>query len=229
MSSATREAPLSNDAVMIPTSLPAPAFRSWLSVLGLLPIAWLALPAAAHADDTMRCGSRLVSVEARAAELLSTCGEPAYRDVWSDQALAPGAIADQEEWTYNFGSQQLLRVVRLRNGRVVGIASDGYGFAVTDTNQRRCSAEQIVDGMSKYRLLSACGDPLTRNVAQTFFQPYRPVYRNGYPVRSDGPVVQVYREEWVYDFGPNLFMRVLTLENGRVTDIKNGERGNRSR
>ncbi|WP_299696199.1 DUF2845 domain-containing protein [Hydrocarboniphaga sp.] len=194
-----------------------------------MPIALLALSVPAHAGDTMRCGSRLVAVEARAAELLSTCGAPAYRDVWSEQTLAPGAVAEQEEWTYNFGPQQLLRVVRLRNARVVDIDSDGYGFAEPDERERRCSPEHLIEGMSKYRLLMACGAPLTRTVAQTFFLPYRPTYRNGYPVQADRPVLQVFREEWVYDFGPNLFMRVLRLENGRVTQIENGERGSSRR
>jgi hypothetical protein len=211
--------------VMIPTTSRPAAFRACRCVRGLLLLAlWMSL-SPAQASDTMRCGSRLVSVEARAAELLATCGEPAYRDVWSAQALAPGAVAEQEEWTYNFGSQQLLRVVRLRNARVVDIASDGYGFAEPEASRRRCSPEQLIEGMSKYRLLMACGAPLTRTIAQQSFQPYRPRYRNGVPGRIDGPYVEVFREEWVYDFGPNVFMRVLSLENGRVRDIQNGDRG----
>lgn len=214
---------------MIPTTSRTAAFRSCRGVRQLLPLAmllalWLTV-APARAGDTMRCGSRLVAVEARAAELLATCGEPAYRDVWSAQALAEGVVAEQEEWTYNFGSQQLLRMVRLRNARVVDIASDGYGFAEPPPERRRCPPDQLIEGMSKYRLLMACGTPMTRTLAQQGLQPYRPRYRNGYPQRIDGPYVEVFREEWVYDFGPNLFMRVLTLENGRVMAIRNGERG----
>jgi hypothetical protein len=213
---------------MIPTSLCWLAFPALhrggrLLAIGLL----LMLAAPAEAGDSMRCGSRLVAVEARAAELLSICGEPAYRDVWSPQALAPGAVAEQEEWIYNFGPQQLLRVIRLRNARVVDIDSDGYGFTESDPGDRRCAPEQIVEGMSKYRLLMACGTPLTRTVSPLFLQ-YQPGYRPyGAPPRARGPVMQVFREEWVYDFGPNLFMRVLTLENGRVARIENGERGSR--
>ena len=40
-------------------------------------------------------------------------------------------------------------------------------------------------------------------------------------------LLPVFREEWVYDFGPNLFMRVLTLDNGRVVQVDNGARGSR--
>jgi len=216
---------------MIPTSPAVPPFASLRGVRRTLPFLLLALWAdASRAGDSMRCGSRLVAVEARAAELLSICGEPAYRDVWSNQALAPGAVAEHEEWVYNFGSQQLLRVVRLRNARVVDIGSDGYGFAEPDPQDRRCGPEQIVEGMAKYRLLTACGAPLTRTVSEVF-QAYRPRLRQpGYPsYNGGGAVVPVFREEWVYDFGPNLFMRVLTLENGRVARIENGARGSARR
>ena len=214
---------------MIPTSLRLTAFHCLRRIRRLLAVALLQLAMPAAAGDSMRCGSRLVAVEARAAELLSICGEPAYRDVWSAQALAPGAVAEQEEWTYNFGPQQLLRVVRLRNARVVDIASDGYGFAEPDPEHRRCTPEQVVEGISKYRLLMACGAPLTRSVSPLFLQ-VQPGYRPyGRPPPFGGPVLQVFREEWVYDFGPNLFMRVLTLENGRVVQIENGVRGSRQR
>ena len=33
-----------------------------------------------------------------------------------------------EEWTYNFGPHQLMRVVRLENGYVADIKHLGYGY-----------------------------------------------------------------------------------------------------
>src|SRR5690606_33856586 len=90
---------------------------------------------ATQAADSMRCGSRVISVEARAAELLAACGEPAYRDVWTLQR-GGSWVSDQEQWYYNFGSSQLLRVVSLRNARIVDIDSDGYGF--NDAVTPRC-------------------------------------------------------------------------------------------
>ena len=196
--------------------------RVWLPVLAAAP--WIAPPSAA--GDSMRCGSRLVSVEARAAELLTACGEPAYRDVWSLQPLVDGALAEHEEWTYNFGSQQLLRTIRLRNGRVIDIASDGYGFAERPPEQRRCAAESLVEGLSKYRLLMQCGAPLTRRAQPVLVQQRLPAPSAGTSAFRT-VLLPVFREEWVYDFGPNLFMRVLTLDNGRVVQVDNGARGSR--
>jgi hypothetical protein len=176
----------------------------------------------AQASDSMRCGSRLVTVEARAAELLAVCGEPAYRDVWG-QPVDPASdfVAEVEEWTYDFGPSQLLRIVRLRNARVVAIDSEGYGFAPHATASRRCGPETIATGLSKYRLLKLCGAPLTRSVQSGF----RAAYPGADPRYRPGLYSAVFREEWVYDFGPRYFMRVLTLENGRVVAVENSARG----
>lgn len=188
----------------------------------LLLVAGSNLLNSAQASDSMRCGSRLVTVEARAAELLAVCGEPAYRDVWG-QPVDPASdfVAEVEEWTYDFGPSQLLRIVRLRNARVVAIDSEGYGFSPHAENTRRCGPETIATGLSKYRLLKLCGAPLTRSVRSGF----RAAYPGSDPRYRPGLYSAVFREEWVYDFGPRYFMRVLTLENGRVVAIENSARG----
>lgn len=188
--------------------------------------ALLAWSAAAPASETLRCGSRLVSVEDRAADLLSVCGEPAFRDRWSDaDGRAAPWVRDTEEWTYNFGPSQLLRILRLRRGRIVDISSDGYGFPLSATVAPRCSPDRLVEGQSKYRLLMSCGEPLART-AVSLFRPDQAAVRRGWS--GPTPVVEVFREEWVYDFGPNLLRRIVTLENGRVTDVENGGRGGRN-
>lgn len=189
-------------------------------------LALLATDPQVAASDALRCGSRIVSVEAHAAEVLAACGEPAFRDVYaragSDHA---GEIADHEQWTYNFGRNQLLQVLRLRNGRLVDIRTDGYGFPVAAA--RRCDASILVEGLSKYRLLSHCGEPLTRR-ALGFRVALQPRHRQRYggwsTTRGQVPV-EVYREEWVYNFGSQQFLRILTLDDGVVSEVQNGERG----
>ncbi len=197
-------------------SLPRLAFSLLVWVLGSN------LLNSAQASDSMRCGSRLVTVEARAAELLAVCGEPAYRDVWG-QPVDPASdfVAEVEEWTYDFGPSQLLRIVRLRNARVVAIDAEGYGFPPHAANGSRCGPEVIATGLSKYRLLKLCGAPLTRSVQSGF----RAAYPSIDPRYRPGLYAAVFREEWVYDFGPRYFMRVLTIENGRVVAVENSARG----
>lgn len=204
---------------------------------------WLACAGEAPAADSLRCGSRLISVEALAAELLAACGEPSFRDVFAyvgPQGLRerfPGdagsnVIADDEQWTYDFGPNQLLRVLKIRNGRLVSIDSDGYGFHAA--SDRRCQSNDIAQGLSKYRLLKICGEPFTRRylgLVQSLQQRNRSRLggslggHRGYGRSADFFPVEVYREEWVYNFGSRNFLRVVTLEDGVVANVDNGERG----
>lgn len=194
-----------------------------LSAVALLMLA-CALPA--RASDSIRCGSRIISVEARAADILAACGEPDFRDVRSYPGPSlPGEIAESEQWTYNFGRNQLLQVMSLRNGRLVNIQTDGYGFPKNAS--RGCAPESIIDGQSKYRLLASCGEPLTRRNLG-FVQALRPRHQHrygGFSTSRGSYPVEVYREEWVYNFGSRYFLRVVTLDDGVVSDVQNGERG----
>ncbi len=194
---------------------------------GLLMLALLGWSAAAPAADSMRCGSRLVAVEARAAEVLLACGEPDYRDTWNFQQPRTGNwVSDVEEWYYNFGSNQLLRVLKFRNGKLVDIDADGYGYNASAA--RACRPEDIVEGLSKFRLMISCGEPLTRK-AESGYRPLRErEYRGGgWSSSRDNYAYQeqIYREEWVYNFGSRYLLRIVTLENGRVAQVENGVRG----
>lgn len=174
----------------------------------------------AQAAGSLRCGSRLVSEGERAADLLAVCGEPAFRDSWGYPQAQGNLLAENEEWTYNLGPHQLLRVIRLRNGRIIEIGSDGYGFHESAT--RRCDSAVLVPGLSKYRLLSRCGSPLTRKAIGLL----RPLDRRGRPLPQYRNAYEpVYREEWVYNFGSRQLMRILTLEDGRIVDVESGNRG----
>jgi hypothetical protein len=96
-----------------------------------------------RAEDSMRCGSRLVSVGDAKNKVRTLCGEP------SDIAFA-GTIGRRgypnsgqydysyfgpawievpvEIWTYNFGSSKLLRRLRFVGDELVAIDTAGYGY-----------------------------------------------------------------------------------------------------
>jgi hypothetical protein len=194
----------------------------------LLPIV-LGTPAPElYAADSMRCGSRLVSVEDRAAEILAACGEPDDREVHSYPGVADAReIAEVERWTYNFGPNQLLHVLKLRHGRLVDIETDGYGFRPGQAD--RCDPSALVEGLSRFRLVRSCGPPLTRRNLG-YVQTYRPLPRDPYAgPRSRGTrggyAVEVHREEWVYNFGSRYLLKIVTIEDGVVTEVDNGDRG----
>lgn len=186
----------------------------------LLLLSGVAGPLEVHAAGSMRCSGHIVSDGMSAAALLLACGEPAYRDVWNEGHYAGGLLADAEDWYYNFGSSQLLRVVRLRAGSVSDIDTDGYGYDALPSPP--CNPQAIVEGLSKYRLFLLCGPPLTRRV-QALVAPYDRYGRPGYD--PHGYSSPVYREEWTYNFGSAYLMRLVTLENGKVIDVENSDRG----
>ena len=179
----------------------------------------------ANAADSLRCGSRIVSIDAIAPAVLAACGEPALRDVWNAYG-DPYArqVGDSEVWTYNFGPNQLLQLLRFRNGRLHRIDTEGYGFRpVADPH---CSPNDILEGYSKYRLLAYCGEPVLRR-ALGFLVPYDARERRPFQgdLRQFHGFTPNYREEWTYNFGSSYLLRRIMLEDGKVTAITDGERG----
>jgi len=87
-----------------------------------------------------RCGTRLISAGDPADKVLNFCGSPVsvqtrrterpYIDDFGRSYLSRGLIEEVviEEWTYNLGPQQFMRLVRIENGRVVEVKSLGYGY-----------------------------------------------------------------------------------------------------
>jgi hypothetical protein len=102
-------------------------------------------PDAVFAEDSMRCGSKLVSRGDGKDKVRTLCGEP------TDVALhgyvrrapryeygygggryeyyGPGYVdLAIEVWTYNFGSHKLLRKLRFVGDELEEIETDGYGY-----------------------------------------------------------------------------------------------------
>lgn len=185
-------------------------YRRLLVALGL----WLCGHAAFA--DVMRCDGGVVNTEDRSFDVLRRCGEPSYRDQW-DEYLAYHHLpsAHVEVWYYNFGPSRLLHVLRFRNGRLTSIDTDGYGFR---SGSRDCSPGHITEGMSQFALLSRCGQPDASERRLELRSLPRQHGHHTYPV-----TVRV--DEWLYNFGPSSFIRIVTLVNGRVDRIETGDRG----
>jgi hypothetical protein len=183
-------------------------------LLPLLPALLLSgTPAAA---DTMRCDGSVIRDGDRSFDVLRLCGEPSFRDEW-DEYLAYHHLpsAHVEEWYYNFGPSRLLHVLHFRNGRLTRIDTDGHGY---DGSGGGCSPYEIVFGMTQYALLSRCGPPDARERRLELRSLPRRGGLHTYPI-----TVRV--DEWIYNFGPAHFIRIVTLVNGRVDEIETGDRG----
>jgi hypothetical protein len=73
-------------------------------------------------------------------EVLARCGEPAAVDAWDEEVrtvekldrqvvTVHAAIVTIELWTYDFGRNQLLRFVRIEDGKVAAVETGSYGYA----------------------------------------------------------------------------------------------------
>jgi hypothetical protein len=101
-------------------------------------LAALLLVAAAAPAHAFRCGSRIITRGDHADKVLRYCGEPVavtkrlkQRSYFMESGVVlPGALEEVvvEEWTYNLGPRQLMRVVRLEDGYVEDIKHLGYGY-----------------------------------------------------------------------------------------------------
>ncbi len=102
----------------------------------------IAIPLRAAADDTMRCGTRLVSSGDGKDKVRTLCGEPTsisfvgiqsapryYYGPYDYSYFGPGVVeVPVEVWTYNFGSSKLLRKLRFVGDELDEIRTDGYGY-----------------------------------------------------------------------------------------------------
>lgn len=163
------------------------------------------------AAASMRCAGGIVNRGDAAERVRSRCGAPDHIEAWPAAAPLPaGAV-----WFYNEGGSRLLRLLRLRAGRVVGVDTQGYGFRAPEPPDCGPGAARV--GWSAYRLIAFCGEPDSRQIVGRLLTPRRD--------HSTGRLLShgqraVYRQRWRYDFGPRHLPREYTLDNAIVIDIR---------
>jgi hypothetical protein len=107
--------------------------KTFRALLAAAILSLVAVPA--HA---FRCGSRIITRGDHADKILRFCGEPVsiqtrysergYIDEYGRRFRGFTEELIIEEWTFNFGPRQLMRVVRLENGFVADVKVLGYGY-----------------------------------------------------------------------------------------------------
>ncbi|NLI82214.1 MAG: DUF2845 domain-containing protein [Deltaproteobacteria bacterium] len=96
-----------------------------------------------------RCGTRLVNIGDATWEILRKCGPPTWQDAWEEDRIdrafgysypddsgtygtrVPTAVVVRviiEEWTYNLGPSQFIRILRFENNRLASIETGEYGY-----------------------------------------------------------------------------------------------------
>jgi hypothetical protein len=194
-----------------------PIFLIILLSLGLFPS-----PASA---DSISCDGGIVSDGDSVVDLLMKCGQPAWKESHQEEftdRLAPGlkqrTYVTVEQWTYNFGPQQLLRIVTIKNSVVTGVKTGQYGPSKDrESIKPECGDRIISTGDTKGEVLAKCGEPFYRN---SYDEELREQFDE---IHSRRVVVTV--EEWTYNFGPQRFLRIITFRNGKVVDVRTGQYG----
>lgn len=111
-----------------------------------------------------------------------------------------------EDWYYNAGPLQLLRVLHFHRGRLQAIDTPGYGFDAGE--RRRCTPAELRAGLSVYQLLARCGKPRRRRDRSA-------------RLRGRGAAeVLIRREQWIYDFGAGYLPQALAISNGVVESVQ---------
>ena len=175
----------------------------------------LSLFASSCLANGLRCGKRVVSLGAHQFEVRAACGEPDITVVLnSAYTIEYSFLPYEEEWQYNFGPSRLMRFVRFRNKRLSGVETGSRGFSVPS---ERCDPNELSEGLPLVELLGRCGAPdlVERRLAERIYTlgPPHPVFPIGTPV-----------EDWIYEFDPSRFYRIVTVIEGKVIQIVTGDR-----
>lgn len=102
--------------------------KRYLDVGAVLALLLVSIPASA---DAMRCKNTLITEGDTTAEMLLKCGEPMLREALSRNEenqfgiLVP--VTYGERWTYNFGKNEFMRFVTVRNGIITDIENGPRG------------------------------------------------------------------------------------------------------
>jgi hypothetical protein len=171
---------------------------------------------------SLTCPRGIVSLGESTAQVHIKCGEPT---IW-DQRIEDSSHRDDEgrwfhssitidEWTYDFGSNRLIQTLIFKNGDLIKVTSGGYGKGATNTATDRPGIISVGD--SKSKVIIKWGQP-------TYVE-QRQEERS--MLGRMGEVVQktITIERLTYDFGPTRFIRILTFENSKLTNIRTGSYG----
>lgn len=179
-----------------------------MSKIFLLALGVVLLMSAVPPAFAWRCDRGMVNIGDRASVVRNKCGKPDF--IYSDTGVyRRGHLTSiDERWYYNYGPNQLLRVLRLHKGVLWEIATPAYGFNIS---AHRCTPQDIRLGMSAYELITRCGKPRSKRERSTH-------PGSGRRGRSGGQVAS-HAQLWTYDFGPAYLLQQVTISDAQVQSL----------
>jgi hypothetical protein len=122
-----------------------------------------------------------------------------------------------EEWTFDFGPEELMQTYRFEDGRLVEIRNIGYGRQPDDRGEHCQNGQLLAVGDSIVDAYVKCGEPIAKE-----HKPDKVIETRDAGTKRWTTLSVV---EWTYRYGPDLPCYTLRFEDGRVTDIRMREFG----
>jgi hypothetical protein len=96
---------------------------------------------------------------------------------------------------------------------LLGLLASSPAFAF------RCGGKIVAKGDTRTEVAAKCGEPADVITQQSVYR--RPViWSHGRPYYIGEDYIEVPVESWIYNLGPNKFMRKVRFEGGIVTEIE---------
>jgi hypothetical protein len=194
----------------------------------------LAVAAPSASADSIRCAGGIVQTGDTKLDLLAKCGRPSLVE---DQGRERGTFDARngvarrvyvpvDVWTYDFGRNRFVQLVRMVKGRIVAIERGSYGYADQQPwrgkpQKSTCDPALLSEGKLTLEILAVCGEPALKDEWEEEVVAVGQV--DGRFLSTD----TVYRTValWTYDFGSNVLVRYVRIEDGRVTRVETGSYG----
>ncbi|MCP4682629.1 MAG: DUF2845 domain-containing protein [Desulfobacterales bacterium] len=171
-----------------------------------------------------KCGKKLVSKGDTTFDILKKCKKPDWVDKTEIEVIKKTAPDEwtksrinRETWLYNFGPKAFMMELIIENGKLVRIKSLRSGYREEDIGRFRNVETKLHNQMSKSEALIYWGDP-DHKASRTEVK---------YHKANEEKILEynVTVAEWLYNFGPNRFVKTLVFENNRMVEIKTGGYG----
>lgn len=174
----------------------------------------------------LSCKGQTVNIGETEHEVTAKCGEAAFKEqrtVTVEETTTEGTGATTkttttiDEWSYDFGPEELIQSYRFEKGILKDISSRGFG-PTHDFSIDPCrNGAALTVGDSTVETYVKCGEPIAKEKLKN------KVIESDYGVikrRTTVPVV-----EWTYRYGRDLPGYTITFENGVAVDIRTREFG----
>jgi Protein of unknown function (DUF2845) len=198
----------------------------------LITIPFLLLPILVENALGLPCKGQIVNIGDTEHEVTAKCGEAVLKEqrtITVEEVITEGTGTTSststatttttiDEWTYDFGPEELVQTCRFEKGKLMEISSNGYG-AVRDFSIDTCrngKALAVGDGIVEIYL--KCGEPIAKERLKN--KVIESAYGETGVRRITVPVV-----EWTYRYGLGAPGYTITFENGVAANIRTREFG----